>query len=416
MQHHRAPPSPSCDLGYAAMALQLTRMMSEEDPDDIPMVPGYFAMGENFLRGLHNRVERVAKMNNWEHEHYNKEIALCKHCNTIGWSVGLKQEPNTKRQNECLGTPWLCKSRQYITSTHNMTIPDNLMSVSEYLAEARKLMQGHTLPKAWKYLTQWNELLVKAQPQLKKVADIFEVTIFQQGYLPMYLDNNFKLVMPSLGDELLPTLKLENSTSLLRNVPFYRFDAIFKEGNLDVNEEGQFDVSMNECLSQEEGVDEPDGASSQKDLKTTMVFNSFLGISIDLSESQKGVRLYFETDNIPCEFCRKLSKKTQEWTNCTGNEQSDYAKYKLIQEKLPFLQSGKEVFKAMTQCADLKKYQKWLNIIFTCYDINRSVGVMVSFNNKLLECVPHMKKYITIYEAVVHKSWGCLGYINNKVF
>lgn len=411
MEDHRAPPSPSCSREHAAIAMRLARMDSDDDDDPGKYLPGYFARGDKLLRGLHNRVEKLAKVNKWQHRVY-LDTRLC---NTCAKNVrGLNSQQVVKLECLCLGIEWLCKARQYIISTHTLTIPDKkIMSQGEYFRGAKSILQGNTVPKGWKFLTQWHNSLVKIQPHLKPVCDNMEVSTFFEGYLIQFEGGNNSLRLPQQGEEIVP--HMGEGSLLHRENVFWKSDPAYT-GKFTADPE-EIDIGMEECCEQDQGQDEPDGRDSPEPEKSSRVkVDNFLGVSVDLGESGRGLKLFFRANDNPCSFCMRLSRKTHEWVNCSGSERVCFAKYKLVKEPLPFLNSSGELVKALNQCVELKSYQQWLNNIFTCYDKNRSIDCMVSFNNQLLQCSPHMKKYIVIYEAVIHKGWGCLTHMKNNLF
>lgn len=413
MADYSAPPSPSSSREHAAIAMRLALMVSDDEEEDCQdqrtFVPGYFDRGERLLKGLHNRVQKLTDLNKWEHGSA-EDGSMCHTC--VKKSVGINKQLDLKVKSQCLGLEWLCKAREYITSTHTITIPHQLMTKEEYFKEAKFILEKYTIVKGWKFLTQWHTNLVKAQPQLKPVCDNMEVSTFWEGYLVHFEEHNNRLCLPVLGEEILP---MQGKYTLLhREEVAWKSDPAYTGHSAPHTED--IDVSMGECGDPSEGWDEPDGRLSPKPVSSKLKVDHFLGVSIDLGDSKRGLKLFFGADDNPCSFCKRLSKQTKEWVNCSGCERVCFAKYKLGKERLPFLNTNGDLMRALVQCVELKGYQQWMNNIFTHYDINKSIETMVGFNNHLLQCSPHMKKYIVIYEAVIHKSWGCVTHMKRNVF
>lgn len=352
--------------------------------------PEYFMRGANLLKDLHERVKTLSVREMWHHFSV-ADPDTCEHCTPK--TFYKTPEEKERIQEECLQEPWMCACRDYILSSpedKDMEVPAHLMKVSEYLNKAKHLLRSNNLPKGYKFLTQFNSEVVKKQPHLKSVCDSLENNIFHNSYALCFARDNDKLEMPAIGKETVGIEAME-STPLRRQTPSWR-------------------SILPESAEEEEDSDEEDigDGSPFSDFN----LDKFVGLSLAVEDKQ--VKLFF-SERYPCAYCKFQDKYLRTWTNCTGCVKNDQAKHHLGKEQLAMFKDPKKVFFTLGECQKLYGYQHILNSIFACYDINRSIQIMCWFHKHLLHFQPHLKKYIRIYEGVVHRSWGGLRYIDRGV-
>lgn len=337
-------------------------------------------------------MEKLAAHREYE-EFEDCDMIICNHCFHL-IPENCTGEEMRMLENLCTGMEWICNIRQNQIKGYKIYWDrKTLMFPEKYLDHVQKILanENFTLLKKIMILNDFNRDIKSENPLLKTLCDSIEELLVKDivNHLSE-VDLIGVIPMTKCGKEFYN----EYTYTCSENEKYFPDLEKISDADSRSDTSELSEISEISDLSVEEGRDTVDTFTSPTltadDIITDILSNS---------------------NCVPCAFCINWKKRDSIKMDCSANQEIDCAKYELLSDMPPLLHTSSAWQSEILKGFCLKNYQVSLNKIFSVPYFERAAYIMLIFNNSILLCFPHMKKYVVMYEAIILKA---LCFVNSK--